>query len=271
MFGIIKLMNKKDFYKKIYDSYGFITRARGTFLYTKKGVRLTDLYQEDGRAILGWEGGSAFTFLKNYLSKGLTGSFICEDHSRLTKAMETLLFSERTLFFFSTKQDAVQAGLYFSPENLSVYKPWNPCEVKFCDVDSVIFTPTLPWTDTIFILAVKSEIAQKADLNNLPVKDISVPFALQAAITKSIYNLIKELQIREEKDWFIYDTVISKYWQRNGAYLYSKVPENKYDEFVEHCLNCQLVINPDFKYPSIVPYGADKGVFTKLKNNPFDF
>ena len=62
-------MIKEDLFKELYNRYGAVTRARGCFLYTKKGVRLTDLYQEGGRAILGWEGGNAFTHLKKYIIK----------------------------------------------------------------------------------------------------------------------------------------------------------------------------------------------------------
>ena len=47
--------------KEINSRYGNIKRARNCFLYTARGVRLTDMYQEGGRAILGWGGGSAFT------------------------------------------------------------------------------------------------------------------------------------------------------------------------------------------------------------------
>ena len=65
-------MTVTELSQQIYKRYGPVTRARGCFLYTKKGKRLTDLYQEDGRAILGWEGGSAFTHLKNVLSRGQT-------------------------------------------------------------------------------------------------------------------------------------------------------------------------------------------------------
>lgn len=37
-----------------------------------------------------------------------------------------------------------------------------------------------------------------------------------------------------------------------------------------HCLNLGIVISPDYSVPSIVPFGADTGVFTALKNNPFE-
>jgi hypothetical protein len=94
---------------------------------------------------------------------------------------------------------------------------------------------------------------------------------MEAAYTRSIYNMIKALQERSEKDWFVYDKVLTKYWTRKGPYLITKVPEEKYNEFVLHCLDLGIIINPVYNQESIVPYGADLGVFNSLKNNPFDF
>ena len=62
-------MELEVFASEISKRFGNVKRARGCFLYTEKGVRLTDLFQEGGRAILGWGGNSAFTVLKNVLSR----------------------------------------------------------------------------------------------------------------------------------------------------------------------------------------------------------
>jgi len=263
-------MEKEAFYKEIYNRYGSVTRARNCFLYTKKGVRLTDLNQENGRAILGWDAGNAFTHFKNTLSRALTGSFITEDSSRVEKAMSTLLGSERTVYYYSSKADALKAAICFSAESTSFYKPWNSnnSAVNWTAVDAVIFAPPLPWTDNIFIVAVNKLIPE---ISKTAAKSITVAYPLEAAIARSIYNLIEALQVREEKDWFIYDTVLTKYWTRKGPYLFPKIPENKYDEFVIHCMDLGIVINPEYNNPSIVPFGADKGVFTGLKNKPFSY
>ena len=166
--------------------------------------------------------------------------------------------------------DAVKAALNFTQENTCVYVPWAPNAQDYSKIDCVIIQPPLPWTDTVYILAVNSTLFQKQEKPQLP-NTRTLPFALQAAITRSIYNLIQALQTRQEKDWFIYDTVITKYWERKGPYLYSKVPQEKYDDFVIHCLRLEIAINPDFHEKSIIPFGADRGVFTKLKNSPFYF
>ena len=86
-------------FNELLNRYGAVKRARGCFLYTAKGIRITDLYQEGGRAILGWEGSSAFTIMKNIISRGQTGSFICETSPsyRLQKAVSDLFSSDRTI------------------------------------------------------------------------------------------------------------------------------------------------------------------------------
>lgn len=262
-------MNKEAFFKELYNLYGPVTRARNCFLYTKKGIRLTDMYQENGRAIIGWEGGSAFTHLKNVLCRGQVGSFICEDYSRLTKAVSSLLASNRTLAFFSSKMDALKAGLQIAPNNTAVYTPWNPESASCAQVDALIITPPLPWTESIYILAVRDELLGESEMQF--AGRISLPFAVQAGITRAIYNLIEALQVREEKDWFIYDPVLIKYWERKGPYLFPKISADKYDDFVLHCLKLGIVINPDYNEKSIIPFGADRGVFTKLANTPFEY
>lgn len=265
-------MTIKEFSKELFNLYGPVTRARGCFLYTKKGVRITDLYQENGRAILGWDAGNAFTHFKNVLSRGQVGSFLCEDHSRLTKAVSTLLCSERELFFFPDKVSAIKTSLQLSQESTCVYRPWCLTSEQLKQLDCMIIEPPLPWTNTVYILAVNKSLIEKLsteDYKFLEEHSMNLPFALQAAITRSIYNLMEAEKSRQEKDWFIYDTVLTKYFKRTGPYLYPTVPQEKYDDFVLHCLKLGIAINPEVNGVSIVPYGADKGVFTALKNSPF--
>lgn len=267
-------MNKSELFTELYKRYGAVTRARGCFLYTKKGVRVTDLYQEAGRAILGWEGGSAFTMFKNVLSRGQTGSFICEDSpaSRLQKAVSELLAGDRIIFCFSSHKDAFEAGLSLFPDETSIYRPWNAQneKIKINQQAALILTPPLPWAENLFILALDAKKVEENPDKLLFIRNaIKLPFALEVAMTRSIYNLIKALQERQEKDWFIYDPVLTKYWNREGPYLFPKVPKDNYTDFALHCLDCGIVISPDYNQPSIVPFGADRGVFTKLKNSPF--
>lgn len=253
-------MTNNELYRLIYEKYGTVTRARNCFLYTKKGERLTDLYLENGKAILGWDGKNAFTFFKNMLNKGLTGGFVCEDKSRLDNAVSKLFGRKCKVFLYPTKKDAVAAAVNVGAKNIVSYRPWNSEQQNLSDADAIILIPPLPWGEEIVILAI---------FDGVPANALAIPFALQAALTRAIYNLIGQLPLRQEKDWFIYDTILSKYWTRKGPYLFPKISEDKYDSFVKHCLDCGLVINPSYNEPSLVPFGADKGVFTKLKVTPF--
>ena len=266
--------NMKNFLTKtMTEKFGVIKRARGCFLYTEKGVRLTDLYQEGGRAILGWGKGSATTVFKNVLERKIIGTFdtdfapkVSGEKSQLSKAVSDLLSSQRMVFVFNSKSDAQALAKSVSGDFVD-YVPWNQENIDWREKECVVIAPPFPFGDTIFVVAVLTERAEKisSEANNL----YRIPAPLSAAITRSIYDLIAELQVREEKNWFIYDTVLTKYWTRKGPYLFPKIPEERYKDFMLHCLDCGIVISPEYAVPSIVPFGADKGNFTKLKNAPF--
>ncbi len=265
---------------KIYELYGTVKRARGAFLYTAKRVRLTDLYQEGGRAILGWGGSSAFTVFKDILSRGANGSFSTDysprlgrdsKKSQLSKALSTLLNSNRAAYFFPTKSAALSAALKISPNGTSVWKPWTGADVKFEEISCVLLEPPLAWASGIWILAILQDDSEENSGNQEIENLFSVPAPLAGAVTRSIYNLIAAVQERSEKDWFIYDKVLTKYWTRKGPYLFPKVPKGQYEDFILHCLKNEVVVSPEYECPSIVPFGANPGVFAKLQKNPFEF
>lgn len=270
-FGILYLMMTDSYlYSEIFSRFGTVQRARGCFLYTKKGVRLTDLYQEGGRAVLGW-GGTAFTRFKNVLNRGITGSYITEFEVQTQKAVAKLLNSPRTVLFYPSYASALKAALTVSPNGTVFYKPWNPAESDFSGQDCVIIAPPLPWTQTVYIVAAIPEVAEVALAAGRTVPpSVRIPAPLNAAVARALFDLAAELPRRSEKDWFLYDNLISAYWERKGPYLFPKVQEEQYKSFVLHCLDCALVISPDYNTPSIVPFGADRGVFSKLKQKPFD-
>lgn len=262
---------------EISSQYGTIKRARGPYLYTAKGVRLTDCFQEGGRAILGWgsEGTSAFTIFKNIISRGISGSFETDFGTRsdcksqLSRAVSDLFAGPRTAFIFDSKEKALKASLSVSNHGTSVFRPWGTEDVNWRDVDCIVMAPVLPWGDNTWIVAVNDEL--NLALLHLEDSAVKIPAPLEAAITRSVYDLIKALQTREEKNWFIWDKVLTKYFTRKGPWLFPKVSEEKYNDFVLHCLKNEVVISPVYSVPSIVPFGADKGAFARLAKNEFYF
>ena len=265
--------------EEIFKRWGTVKRARGNFLYTAKGVRLTDMFLEGGKAVLGWgsDNTSAWTVFKNILSRGLTGSYFTDFNARskaggktaLEKAVSSLLDSERKVFIFNGRENALKAALNFSADSTSVYRPWNPVSIDWSTPDCVILCLPLAFCDELWLCAVKEELYIKTE------KDFSavsfIPSAVEAAAVRSVYDLIRALQERQEKDWFIYDKVLTRYFTRKGPWLFPKVPEAEYQDFVKHCLDCSLVVSPYYTVPSVVPYKADRGVFRALEKNPFEF
>lgn len=253
-------MKIERYYSEIKKRYGIISRARGPFLYTQKNVRLTDLFQEGGRAILGWDS-PAYTVFKNVLSKGLSGSFETAHFPRLQKALSELLQSERKIFLFTRKKAAMEAALFLDPQSSSVYKPFSG--VDYSKVKNVVFAPPLPWTNNFWILAASSAASTGQEF---PDALVSEPFppALVAAAARSVYDLIAALKVRQEKDFFIYDKVLTKFFERRSCWLRPKIPQEKYDDFVLACLDAGAAISPDYNADSLVPFGADKGVLKKM-------
>lgn len=266
--------------QELSNRYGMVKRARGSFLYTQKGVRLTDLFLENGRAILGWgsDNSSSLTVFKNVLNRGISGFFntdfrfvsVKNSKTPLSKSSGELFESKRISFIFNSKEKALKNAITVSPSSTSVYKPWLEKNIDWSTVDSIVFVPPFAWCENYWILSCKEELLTPELLQKLSEESQKIPAPLEAAFVRSIYDLKKELPLREEKNFFLYDKVLTKYFERKGPYLFPKITEEKYWNFVLHCLDCGIVINPNFNEPSIIPFGADFGVFRKLEKNPFN-
>ena len=267
-------MNKDILADEIFSRYGAITRARGCFLYTKKTVRLTDMFREGGAAILGWGGGSAFTMLKNTLNRGITGTFRTEFHPQLIRAVSLLLDNQkntRTLRVFrSLSALRAECG-----EDVAIYTPFDPDNTDYSTKDAVAVVPPLPWVSPSYaLLAVKANsprlLGEGSGVRSSGESLLSIPAPMAAGMCRAIYDVIKAQGEWREQDFFLYDPVLTKYWTRRGCYLFPKVSRERYADFVRHCLDCAIVISPDYDTPSLVPFGADRGVFTALKSKPFE-
>lgn len=258
--------------EEIAKRYGAVQRARGFFLYTKSGARLTDLYREGGRAILGWKEGGAFMHLKNNLNRGAAGFFETEAKAHLVKSLCVLLNSERDVYAAYGLENAFAAAFERSGEKAELWRAWDPDGTDWSCKNAVIVAPPLAWGQDIFFVCIKPQNADgktASDAHFRNLGGINVPSPLCAAFSRSIYDFIARALTMSEKDWFSFDKILKAYWLRKGPYLFPKIPAPSYRDFVLHCLDAQIVVSPDYEVPSIVPFGASAGTFTKLKNNPF--
>lgn len=254
-------------YEALYSKYGAVTRARGFFLYTKKGVRITDLYLEDGAAILGHKN-SAYKNFKGILDRGLTSYLYTEYDNFVERAVNSLLGGKWQVYFFYNKFRAITTGLQLSMDKTLYYRPFRDKEdkVKECEVVALLSPCVL--TPPVYILCIKKEFCLEKQIKE-GAFGVRLSGAISMLIAKSIYNLIKEIKERDIKEAALYDGFIRRYWTRNGLYLTSRLKEADYDKFVLHCLDCHLLINPVYSEPSILPYGAAPSVFKVLYQNKF--
>ncbi|GEM_PF-6930919 len=88
-----------------------VTRARGSFLYTREGGRYLDLDREGGRALFGWSDSRVLTRYRQELARGLTGIFPTYWEKRLIKLLSARFPG------FSTR-------LVREEDNLPLIRPW---------------------------------------------------------------------------------------------------------------------------------------------------
>ena len=258
--------------EEVYKRYGFIKRARGCFLYTQKNKRLVDLYRNNGSAVLGWGSSygkgssfSAFTMLKNFLSRGLTGCFPTNLDAQTDKACSVLFNSERSVRFFSSREAAVEACRLQGINEPLFFYPWmqeslsTPIEQE----KAIVFTVPFSWGTPLYAAAFLEKDGSKA----VSEKEFFLPPPLRAAVNRSIYDLILALQEMQEKDWFSYDKALTDYFVRKGPWLFPKISREDYESFVLFCLDLGIIINPQYNGKSIVPFKADRGVLKILEKN----
>lgn len=257
-------MEKSIFFDHIRVRYGFVKRCRGPYLYTSKEVRLTDLYQEGGRAVLGWRSGKSMQVLKNTLEKGLWGDYPSVSVKRLEKALTALFSGCKGAHYthFSWYFDISQSLRSFPHNTPPVLFPWSNISAEGITVDAetCLLIPPFPYPSIVIGASVSNTA--------LPPSD-SFSSSILEALTRSIYDLMYAFDCRTDEAWALYDDILSPYFIRKGSALYTTLSHKDYESFVLHCLDCGLVVNPSPEYPSFIPYGADKGVFLKLKKAKF--
>lgn len=268
-------MELRRYYSEITKRFGRVKRARGNFLYTEKGIRVTDMYLEAGRAILGWgsnngtTGSGAFTFFKNVIARGLTGSFENDFVPQLDKAAESLLGKKVKVFACNNLSCAIQLCAKTGKKHC-VYVPFTGAvkldENNFYnsfasdaavekDFDSCIVVPPFAWSTELFLVCADSTL----QIDDQQLDTVLINGCTASAVSRGLYDLCKKQKSLSEKNFFIYDKELTKYWTRKGPYLYPKCKKEEYDEFVLWCLDRGYAVSPEYEIPSIVPYGADKG------------
>lgn len=274
----------KDEIKK---RYGNVKRARGIYLYTEKSVRLTDCFLDGGRAILGHGGGKAKTAFKDCFERGANGFYDSGLLPAFEKSVKQLLPSNfTTIRLYTEKTAAPLEQTSFSLESYrekadaALWRPWLEISGKSTEQPTgypkiqivhnvegdfpaiVKIVPPFPYATELCVYAFSTACGEEM-LQNLPKNDI-VPAPLLAAFTRGFYDLKIALGTYTENDFKANSKVFEPFFIRNQCYLFPKIPEEKYKDFVLKCLDIGIVISPDYNVPSIMPWKANPGDLKKI-------
>lgn len=238
-----------DYKSKIFSLYGNVKRARNCYLYTESGVRITDMYQNNGRGILGWRHGKSMQFFKNVFDRGVLGDFDTDYQKQLQKSL-IKLFPNMTSFLIYEENNLPLEFI-----DIPCYRPWISDSSEKSRVFK--FYPPFPWGNILFIIFTDNTIINSKI-------GISLPSPLLAAYTRSIFDLINELSLRNEEIFCKYDKILLKYFNRNGPYLLPKCTKNEYFNLWENAINVGVLLSPKYEDYSIIPYGANIGDIKKI-------
>ena len=126
----------------------------------------------------------------------------------------------------------------------------------------VKIVPPFPYATELCVYAF-STVCGEEMLQNLPKNDI-VPAPLLAAFTRGFCDLKIALGTYTENDFKANSKVFEPFFIRNQCYLFPKISEEKYKDFVLKCLDIGIVISPDYNVPSIMPWRANPGDLKKI-------
>ena len=271
---------------EIKKRYGNVKRARGIYLYTEKSVRLTDCFLDGGRGILGHGGGKAKTAFKDCFERGANGFYDSGLIPAFEKSVKKLLPTEYTeIRLYSEKTAAMLGGTSVSLDGASekanpvLWRPWLDFSGKITEQPTgypkiqvvyntnevfpavVKILPPFTYATDICVYAF-SEKSYK-NLAELPENDV-VSSPLLAAYTRSFYDLLNSFSLFTEKDFKANSKALEPFFTRNQCYLFPKISEEKYKDFVLKCLEAGIVISPDYNEPSIMPWRANPGDIKKI-------
>jgi hypothetical protein len=227
-----------------------VLRAREFRLYTQGGGRLTDLWQEGGRAILGHTPAGVLRELKNTANRGLSSPFPHPLARRFEKALARL-FPGR-LFRVYAPGTAIRTILDAAGVSSPQAILWRPFDGASVALPSVL-VPVLPgWSSPPIVLAIDPAFEEARPF---PPSDIISPIILAAA-ARGLYDLIAASPERGRAPFpKTCRAIPQSHWQRQGIYLrYEPRPAGEaYTVLFRHFLEGGFLLPPDPRLPLILP------------------
>ena len=270
-----------------------VLRARDFHLYLENGKRLTDLWLDGGRAVLGHKPPRVMLELKNAAERGLFSPLPHPIERRLLKALEAL-FPGRTFRLYTDSGslchalaqagmplDAIlpdpaypEGGVADNGARVSLWRPFIELPSAVSEPDAMpILIPVLPWPLGPEVLVLSKSMEASFSIGDL------IPPVLLAPAARALYNLVAALKApgQGRARYHKIETIFGKrnsgalnesekLWRRKGIYLTVKpdMESEKYAALFRRFLEGGFLIPPSPAEPAILPASMSPGEEAKL-------
>jgi len=264
-----------------------IVRARGYRLYDRYNKRYLDLYQNNGRAILGHRVDTLQRTLKSTVNRGLLAEYPSIYDGRLEKILKLMFTDYPNFRIYKNRERAMVAishavgkGIYpediadpamktlSKQQRIAFWRPFLsdlPSQPRSSEHDEGtapeqarpdFLLPILPFPGGFApeVVCVKRDsLAEK-----MPPSDMISPFLVDGTV-KVLSKLIKASHgINREGSEF--QRLIDVFeWNRRGPYINTGLDQVAYTELFKRALNEGILLPPSEKLPIIIPREFSEG------------
>lgn len=218
-------------------------RAREYHLYDDRGRRYLDLYQNDGRAIMGHRPGKFSHYLKNSISRGMWADYPGQHNRRLAKLLKEIFPSYNFCTLFRNRERALQAlnvSSCMDPlEGVDRILSWRPLLPDHPEGEILFLRLPLPgFLETQIVLSTEA----------VPEGDEVSPIA-----EEGLLRLFHEYKNWAAEGKTFEDFSLPGLLEKKGPYLqWMKAPE-EFEKIFNNALEKGLLFPPETKYPLLIP------------------
>jgi len=243
-----------------------IVRARGYRLYDLYGKRYLDLYQNNGRAVLGHRVEGLQRTMKSTAARGLLSEYPSVYDGRLEKILRLMFPSFQEFMVYRNRERAYRAIEFAlerelpleevldpamgEPDGRTRVSLWRPfLEEEEPDGDFLLPVFPFPGSFAPEVVCVKS--GKAASL--MPPSDAVSPFLIDALI-KSVSQLIRITKGNKAGRSSEFQRLADIFeWKRKGPYLNTGLDSVAYSELCKKAQSEGIILPPGEHLPVILP------------------
>lgn len=247
-----------------------IARARGYRIYDLHGRRYIDLYQNNGRAVLGHRLEGLTQVMKSTASKGLFAEYPSVYDGRLEKILK-LMFPDFLVFRIYANRERTHEALSHAVGSevgvktiedpamrddltgkIAYWRPFLPERPVIADLLLPIFP--FPGSFAPDVVCIRT----KAIADRMPPSDMVSPFLIDVLV-KTVSSLIREMHGPAKLGSEFQRLIDIFEWDRRGPYINTRLDQVSYLELFKKALEMGILLPPGENYPIIIPREFSEG------------